>query len=85
VQRKRRFGLRLLPKPVELGKEYEVNIEEISRKGQGIARIRGFVIFVPNTKPGDHVRIRITRVSERFAEGEVVETAKEENEDEWEI
>ena len=34
------------PKPVETGKEYDVQISEISRKGDGIARIQGFVIFV---------------------------------------
>lgn len=60
------------PKPVQLGKEYDVVIEEISRMGQGIARIQGFVIFVPDTKPRDRVRIKITRISSRFAEAEVV-------------
>ena len=45
------------PKPVEEGKEYEVDIKEISRRGEGIARIEGFVVFVPNTKVGDHVKV----------------------------
>ena len=36
------------PKPVETGKEYDVQITEVSRKGDGIARIQGFVIFVKN-------------------------------------
>ncbi len=61
------------PKPVEEGKEYEVDIKEISRRGEGIARIEGFVIFVPNTKSGDHVKVRITKVSPRFATGEIVQ------------
>ena len=34
------------PKPVEVGKEYEVEITEISRQGDGIARVQGFVVFV---------------------------------------
>ncbi|MFH0848057.1 MAG: TRAM domain-containing protein [archaeon] len=59
-------------KPVEEGKEYEVDIKETSRRGEGIARIEGFVVFVPNTKPGDHVKIKVTRVASRFAQGEVV-------------
>jgi len=33
-------------KPVEVGKEYEVDITEISRKGDGIARVQGFIVFV---------------------------------------
>jgi predicted RNA-binding protein with TRAM domain len=60
------------PKPVEVGKEYDVEIQETSRRGEGIARIKGLVCFVPNTKPGDKVKIRITRVSRRAAEAEVV-------------
>ncbi len=60
-------------KPVELDKEYEAQIEEISRRGDGIAKIEGFVIFVPNTKRGEQVKFRITSVSRRFAVGELVE------------
>ncbi len=59
-------------KPVEEGKEYEVDIKETSRRGEGIARIEGFVVFVPNTKPGDHMKIKISRVASRFAQGEIV-------------
>jgi predicted RNA-binding protein with TRAM domain len=66
------------PKPVEVDKEYEVDIQEMSRRGEGITRIQGLVIFVPNTKTGDHVTIRIKRISRRFAEAEVVD--KEETE-----
>jgi predicted RNA-binding protein with TRAM domain len=66
------------PKPVEVDKEYEVDIQEMSRRGEGIARIQGLVIFVPNTKTGDHVTIRVKRISRRFAEAEAVD--KEETE-----
>lgn len=71
-ERRRNFSRRFPPKPVELGKEYDVDIQETSRRGEGIARIKGLVTFVPNTKPGDHVKIRITRISRRFAEAELV-------------
>ena len=67
-----RGGSGFPPKPVEIGKEYEVDISETSRRGEGIARIQGLVTFIPNTKPGDHFKIRITRISRRFAEAEVV-------------
>jgi predicted RNA-binding protein with TRAM domain len=49
-----------------------VEIQETSRRGEGIARIKGLVCFVPNTKPGEKVKIRVTRVSRRAAEAEVV-------------
>ena len=60
-------------KPVELDKEYEAEIEDISRRGDGIAKIQGFIIFVPNTKQGQHVRFKITRVGSRFAIGKLVQ------------
>jgi predicted RNA-binding protein with TRAM domain len=82
--RRRRPSQRFPPKPVEMGEEYDVEIQEISRRGDGIARIKGLVTFVPNTKPGDKVRIRITRISRRFAEGEVVGEAEEKTEAEEE-
>ena len=58
--------------PVEVDTEYEAEIEDVSRRGDGIARIEGFVIFVPNTKRGDHVRFRIVRIGKRFAIGQSV-------------
>ena len=74
----RNYGPRRFPpKPVEIGKEYDVEILELSRRGEGIARIKGLVCFVPNTKPGDHVKIRITRISRRFAEAEAIGEAEE--------
>jgi predicted RNA-binding protein with TRAM domain len=73
---KRRFP----PKPVKIGEEYELDITEISQRGDGIARIEGLVVFVPNTKAGEHVRIRITRISRKFAEAQVVEKGEHEKE-----
>jgi predicted RNA-binding protein with TRAM domain len=55
--------------PVEVGKEYDVNIEDIAREGDGIARVEGFVIFVADTKVGDAVKIQIDKVMRRFAIG----------------
>ena len=78
----RGFDRRLPPKPVELEKEYDVEIQEKSRRGEGITRIEGLVVFVPNTKPGDKVRIKITRISRRFAEAEVVGKTTAHNETE---
>lgn len=61
------------PKPVETGKEYDVSITEISRKGDGIARVDGFVIFVKDGKAGQNARVRITQIGQRFASAELVE------------
>ncbi|TQD29250.1 TRAM domain-containing protein [Methanolobus vulcani] len=59
--------------PVEAGETYDVTIEDIAREGDGIARVSGFVIFVPGTSVGDEVNIKITKVLRKFAFAEVAE------------
>ena len=59
--------------PVEVGQELDVTIEGISRRGDGIARIQGFLVFVPRTNTGDKVKIKITRVAPRFGVAEIVQ------------
>jgi predicted RNA-binding protein with TRAM domain len=66
------FGSSFKPKPVEVGKEYDVTISDTSRRGEGIAKIDGFVIFVAGAKQGQSARIKVTSVTDRFATGEVV-------------
>ena len=58
--------------PVKEGEQYEADITELSRRGDGIAKIEGFVIFVSGDRVGDHVKFRITRVARRFATAEIV-------------
>ena len=60
------------PKPVEVGKEYEVEISELSRRGDGIARVQGFVIFVEGAKAGQKANVKITSIGDRFAKAELV-------------
>ncbi len=57
--------------PVKVGEEVDVFIDAVGAKGDGIAKIEGFVIFVPNANKGDSVRIRITKVLANMAFAEV--------------
>ena len=63
------------PKPVEVGKEYDVTISDTSRRGDGIAKIDGFVIFVAGAKQGQSAKIKVTQVSERHAMASIVESS----------
>ena len=58
-------------KPVEVGKIYEVDITEISGKGDGIARVQGFIVFIENGKVGNKIRIKVTEVADRFAKATI--------------
>jgi predicted RNA-binding protein with TRAM domain len=51
------------PKPVEIGKEYDIQVTERSDRGDGIARIQGFVMFVKDGKIGDNVKVKVKVIS----------------------
>jgi predicted RNA-binding protein with TRAM domain len=59
--------------PVVAGETYDVSIEDVAKKGDGIARIEGFVIFVPESKVGDKIKIKVNKVMRKFAIAEKVE------------
>ena len=58
--------------PVNVGDELDVKIEAVGEKGDGIAKKEGFVLFVPSTKEGQEVRIRVTKVLRKVGFAEVV-------------
>jgi 23S rRNA (uracil1939-C5)-methyltransferase len=66
----------------------ELKIEDYAFGGKGIARIRSeegsFVIFVPNTLPGQLVKAQISKTSKNYAEAKLVDVL-EASEDEIEV
>ena len=78
---RKQFG----PIPVKEGDTYDVEIEGIGDKGDGIAKVQGYVIVIPNVKKGDRVKIKINAVRGRVSFGEVIgqaESAPEEKPEE---
>ncbi|MCL9814768.1 TRAM domain-containing protein [Natranaeroarchaeum aerophilus] len=60
--------------PVEINETRYVEIEDIGKQGDGIARVeRGYVIIVPDAEVGERVKVEITEVKSNFAVGEIVE------------
>ena len=60
------------PKPVEIGKQYNVDVTELSRRGDGVAKVQGFVTFAQGAKVGQKVKIKVDREGARFASASVV-------------
>ena len=48
--------------PVKEGEICNVKIYSVGEKGDGIAKINGFILFVPGTKKGDYVKVQVTKV-----------------------
>jgi hypothetical protein len=44
---------------VEIWKEYELEVTEISKQGDGVARVHGFVVFVKGGKVGQKAKVKI--------------------------
>ncbi|USZ73124.1 TRAM domain-containing protein [Natronosalvus halobius] len=60
--------------PVDVGETRYVEIEDIGKQGDGIARVeRGYVIIVPGADVGDRVKIEVSEVKSNFAVGEIIE------------
>jgi len=68
-----RYGGSKAPKnPISVGEEYIVTIEEMSKSNTGVAKIKGFVVLVKNSNPGEKVKIRIKQVDRIHAVAEVI-------------
>ncbi len=60
--------------PVEVGEIRYVEVEDIGKQGDGIARVeRGYVIIVPGADVGERVKIEVSEVKSNFAVGEIID------------
>jgi predicted RNA-binding protein with TRAM domain len=65
------------PVPVRKGQEIDVVINDIGTRGDGIARIQNFLIFVPQVKVGDRLKVKIVSVGKKFAIAEKISRQEE--------
>ena len=61
---------------IEKNKEYIVDIIDNGFQGEGIAKIDGFTIFIPNAIKGEKIRILIVKVLASHAFGKIIEIIK---------
>ncbi|WP_330205375.1 23S rRNA (uracil(1939)-C(5))-methyltransferase RlmD [Cyanobacterium sp. Dongsha4] len=54
----------------------EVEIDDVSSEGSGVARVDQQVVFIPNTVTGDRISSRILRVKKKYAQGQLEEFRK---------
>ena len=61
---------------LEKSKIYEAEIVDYTSEGQGIAKVEGCAVFVPNAIVGEICRIRIEKAAKTWAAGKIVEILK---------
>ncbi len=64
--------------PVKEGQEINVIINDIGTRGDGIARIQNYLIFVPQVKVGERLKVKILKVGRKFASAEKIKQEREE-------
>lgn len=58
---------------VEKNKEYIVEVIDTGYKGEGIAKIDNFAIFIPNAIKGEKIKIKVLKVLTSYAFGKIIE------------
>ena len=58
---------------LEKNKIYEAVISDYTSEGQGVAKIEGCAVFIPNAIAGETVRVRIEKAQKTWAAGKIVE------------
>ncbi len=53
-------------------------INDIGTRGDGIARIQNYLIFVPQVKVGERLKVKILKVGRKFASAEKIKQEREE-------
>lgn len=59
--------------PVAVGDEIKAKVLSVGEKGDGIVRVKGFIVFVGGVKQGEYIKIKITKVSPKVGFGQFVE------------
>ncbi|WML67014.1 MAG: hypothetical protein METHP_00488 [Methanoregula sp. SKADARSKE-2] len=61
--RKRKVRTEPLSETLEEGAVMDVEIQSISKRGDGVVKMGKYIMYVSNAKPGHQVKIKITRIS----------------------
>lgn len=62
--------------PIKKNEVYEIEIDSLGADGEGIGRIDGFTLFVPDGVPGDYLEVKVLKVKKRFGYGKILRIIK---------
>jgi len=70
--RVRKAGKSQEPRVLQEGEVYDLQIVDIGKRGDGIARKGAFIIYIPGTTKGIQVKVKIVKISGKIGYGTVV-------------
>jgi translation initiation factor 2 subunit 2 len=71
--RKRKATAAVQKELIEEGETYELRVESVGNKGDGIAKVDKYLIFIPSAVKGEIVKAKIKKISGTLAFAEIVE------------
>ncbi|NPA74790.1 MAG: translation initiation factor IF-2 subunit beta [Euryarchaeota archaeon] len=67
-----KIDVRVSSENLREGKIYEVEVTDLSRDGDGIARYGPYTIYIHGARKGQRVKIKITKIKKNVAFGQIV-------------
>ncbi|WP_408955643.1 23S rRNA (uracil(1939)-C(5))-methyltransferase RlmD [Natroniella sp. ANB-PHB2] len=64
-------------KPIKVGEEIIIELEDLATGGDAVGRVDGFVIFIPGGIPGEKVKVEITQVKKSYGRAKIVEVIEQ--------
>ncbi|WP_440896558.1 23S rRNA (uracil(1939)-C(5))-methyltransferase RlmD [Amphibacillus sp. Q70] len=62
--------------PVQKNQKLKLSFEDMTHEGNGVGKIAGYPVFVPNILPGETAKIKVIKVKKNFAIGKRLELIK---------
>ena len=67
-----KIDVRTAGETLKEGRTYDMEITDVSRDGDGIAKYGNYVVYVPGARKGHKVKVKIIKIKKNAAFGEVV-------------
>ncbi|MCK8816049.1 23S rRNA (uracil(1939)-C(5))-methyltransferase RlmD [Natroniella sulfidigena] len=64
-------------KPIKVGEEIIIELEDLATGGDAVGRVDGFVIFIPGGIPGETVKVEITQVKKSYGRAKIIEVIEQ--------
>ena len=62
--------------PVEKGHTYRIHIDRLGTSAEGVGRVEGFTVFVPDALPGEDVEAQVLEVKKTYARAKLAKVLK---------
>lgn len=66
--------------PVKKNETVTLTFEDLTHEGNGIAKIDGYPLFVPNALPGEKALVKVVKVNKNFGYGKLLQVEKQSSE-----